>query len=71
MSGDTSLAKLFRDHGQRWEIEKITRSSEWIAIRRDKGGLFCIVWAHDLEALRYHIEAKERQDAGGDDCQCP
>ena len=67
MTGDASLARLFRDHGQRWEIEKITRGSEWVAVRRDDGGAFHILSAHDLGALRHHIEASEREGAGGRD----
>lgn len=69
MSGDASLARLFRDHGDRWEIEKITRGCEWVAVRRDEGGALQIIGAHDIGALRFHIEAAEREDGGDHDDQ--
>ena len=65
MPGDASLARLFRDHGQRWEIERIERGCEWVAVQRETDGDFIrIIGARDLGALRYHIEAAERADAG-------
>jgi len=67
MAGDASLARLFRDHGQQWEIEKITRGCEWVAVRRDEAGALRILSARDIGALRYRIEAAERADAGGHD----
>jgi len=63
MPGDASLAKLFRDHGQRWEIERVERGTEWVAVLRDSKPIILIIGARDLSALRYHIEAAEREDA--------
>lgn len=71
MPSEPSLARLFRDHGQRWEIEKIARGNEWVAVRHDDDGTFHILSANDLGALRYHIEAAERESAGGSDDQRP
>jgi hypothetical protein len=62
MPGDASLAKLFRDYGQRWEIERVERGTEWIACRRD-GDLIDIIGARDLGALRYRMQAAEREEA--------
>jgi len=62
--GDASLAKLFRDHAGRWEIERVERGTEWVAVQRDSGGDYIrIVGGRDLGALRYQIEAAEREDA--------
>src|SRR5262245_50140046 len=33
MPGDASLARLFRDHEDRWEIERIERGCEWVAVQ--------------------------------------
>jgi len=63
MPADSSLAKLFREYGSRWEIEKVQRGTEWIAVQRDTGGDYvCIVAAHDLGALRYRIDEVECEE---------
>lgn len=31
MPGDASLAKLFREYGDEWEIERVERATEWVA----------------------------------------
>jgi hypothetical protein len=63
MPGDASLAKLFRDYADRWEIERVERGTEWIACRRDSD-FIDIIGARDLGALRHRIEAAEREEAG-------
>jgi hypothetical protein len=63
MPGDASLAKLFRDHGQRWEIERVERGAEWVACRRN-GSFIDIIGARDLAALRYRMEEAEREEPG-------
>ena len=63
MPGDASLAKLFREYGQRWEIERVERGTEWVACRRD-GEIIDIIGARDLGALRYRMEEAEREEAG-------
>jgi hypothetical protein len=62
MPGDASLARLFRDHSERWEIERVERGTEWVACRRDSD-FIDIIGARDLAALRYRIEAAEREEA--------
>jgi hypothetical protein len=62
MPGDASLAKLFRDYAGRWEIERVERGTEWVACRRD-GEFIDIIGARDLAALRYRIDAAEREQA--------
>lgn len=61
LPGSPSLAALFRDHGNRWEIEKITRGSEWVAVLPDADTIR-IVTANDLGTLRFRIEQAEREE---------
>jgi hypothetical protein len=62
MPGDASLAKLFRDYADRWEIERVERGTEWVACRRD-GEIVDIIGARDLAGLRYKMDAAEREEA--------
>ena len=62
MPGDASLARLFREYGDRWEIERVERGTEWVACRRD-GEIIDIIGARDLGALRYRMEEAEREEA--------
>ncbi len=63
MQTDASLARLFRDYGERWEIEKVQRGTEWIAVQRDTNGDYIrILGARDLSGLRYHINQAERDE---------
>jgi len=61
MPSKASLAALFRDHGQRWEIERLEPGSQWVACTRD-GQAVQIIAARDIAGLRYHIEAAERAE---------
>jgi hypothetical protein len=63
MPGDASLAKLFREHGDRWEIERVERGTEWVAVLRDSRPVILIIGARDLAALRYRMEEAEREEA--------
>jgi hypothetical protein len=58
------LARLFRDYGERWEIERVECGTEWIACRRVNGGFIDIIAARDLDGLRSKIGRAEREDAG-------
>jgi hypothetical protein len=58
--GDASLAKLFREYGDRFEIERVERGTEWVACRRN-GRFIDIIGARDLGALRYRMDAAERE----------
>jgi len=63
MHSDASLARLFRKYGDRWEIEKVLRGTEWIAVHRETGGDYIrIISAHDLGALRYQLNEAERDE---------
>jgi hypothetical protein len=63
MPADASLAKLFRDYGDRWEIERIPTGTQWIAIDRDTSGPYIrLIAAHNIEALRFRIGAAEREE---------
>jgi hypothetical protein len=61
MPGDASLAKLFREYGNRWEIERVERGTEWVACRRDRD-ILDIVGARDLAGLRYKMDEVEREE---------
>ncbi len=63
MAGDASLARLIKDHGDRWIIEHTGPSTVWVAVRRD-GDDVRIIGAHDVGGLKYHIEQAEWDDAG-------
>jgi hypothetical protein len=63
MPGDASLAKLFRDRGDRWEIERVERGTEWVAVMRDSKPVILILGARDLATLRYRMEEAEREKA--------
>jgi hypothetical protein len=61
VNGEASLARMFRDFGDRWEIEKVQRGTEWVAVQRETGGDYVrVVAAHDLHALRYRINEVDR-----------
>jgi hypothetical protein len=56
-----SLAKLYREFGERWEIEQIPRGTQWIAVQREPGGEDVrIVTGHDVDALRFRMRNAER-----------
>ena len=63
MHAEASLARLFRDHGDCWEIEKVPRGTEWVAVQRESGGDYVrVVAGHDLGSLRYRMEEAERDE---------
>jgi hypothetical protein len=60
-----SLARLLNDYAERWEIERVERSTEWVAVLRDTSGDYIrIIGAHDLGALRYKIDEAEHDEPG-------
>jgi hypothetical protein len=62
MQGDASLARLLHDYAGRWEIERIERGAEWVAVLRGSQPVIHIIGARDLGALRYRsISADSRQ----------
>jgi hypothetical protein len=61
-----SLARLIHDKGARWEIERVDRSTQWVAVLRESGsdgGYVRIVGGHDLGALRFKMDEVERDEA--------
>jgi hypothetical protein len=59
-----SLARPLHDYGDRWEIERVERNTEWIAVpRRSDADYIRIIGGRDLAALRYHIDQAERDGA--------
>jgi len=63
MPGDASLARLLHDYADRWEIERIERGAEWVAVLRGSQPVIHIIGARDLGALRYRMEEAEREEA--------
>lgn len=62
MPGDASLARLYREFGDRWEIEPVPPGARWIAVQRESGGdLVVMIAAHDVHALRFQMNAAERE----------
>lgn len=61
-----SLARIIQDFGQRWEIERVGRSTEWVAVLCENGR-HRFVWAGNLDRLRINLDASEHGDfdAGG------
>ena len=58
-----SLAQLYRDFGDRWEIEQIPRGAQWIAVLRESGGdSVVMVAANDVHALRFRMNHAERDE---------
>jgi hypothetical protein len=58
-----SLAKLYRDFGNDWEIEPVPPGAKWIAVLRESGGDYVrIVTAHDVDALRLRIGYAQREE---------
>ena len=63
MREEPSLARLFRDFGDRWEIEKVQRGVEWVAVQRESGGDYVrVVSGRDLDALRYWMKEVEKDE---------
>jgi hypothetical protein len=59
LPGNVSLAKLIKDHGDRWVIEHTGASTAWVAVRRDD---LSVIGARDIGGLRFHIERTDRED---------
>jgi hypothetical protein len=66
MRGDPltpSLAQLYRDFAERWEIEPVPPGSKWIGVLRETdGGYITIVTGHDIGGLRYNMTRTEREE---------
>lgn len=57
-----SLASLYREFGDRWDIEQIPAGTRWIAVLRESGGDDVrIIAARDVHALRFRMNAAERE----------
>ncbi len=62
MRGDASLAKLYREFGDRWEIEPIPPGTKWMAVQRESADYIRTVTAHDVHALRFRMNEVERDE---------
>jgi hypothetical protein len=61
MSGDASLARLYREFGDRWEIEPVPSGTKWIAVQRESADYIRTVTAHEIGALRFRMTEVERE----------
>lgn len=61
MRGDASLAKLYREFGDRWEIEPIPLGARWIAVQRESPDYIRTVTAHEIGTLRFRLTEVERE----------
>jgi hypothetical protein len=61
MPDDNSLAKLYREFGDRWEIEQVPAGTKWIAVQRESAGDIAIVVANVVGTLRYRMTEAERE----------
>lgn len=58
-----SLAKVYREFGDRWEIEPMPPGTRWVAVLRESGGDYVrMVVAHDVHALRFRMDHAEREE---------
>jgi hypothetical protein len=63
MQGDASLTKLYREFGDRWDIEQMPPGTKWVAVLRESGGDYVrMVAAHDVHVLRFRMSATERDE---------
>ena len=62
---DASLARLYKDFGDRWEIEPIPPGTRWLAVDRESGGdLIRFVLAHEVGTLRFRLNRAEQEEPG-------
>lgn len=61
--GRPSLARLYRDFADRWEIETVPPGTRWIAVLHDSDGDdITIVVANEISTLRFRIGEVEREE---------
>ena len=61
-ANDNSLAKTYREFGDRWEIEQIPPGTRWMAIHRESGGDYIrFVLANDVPGLRFRMTEIDRE----------
>jgi hypothetical protein len=59
---DIGLTKLYREFGDRWEIEQIPAGARWIAVYRENDDDYIrFVLAHDIGGLRFTMTAVENE----------
>jgi len=53
---------MYREFGDRWEIEQIPPGARWIAVYRENGDDYIrLVLAHDIGGLRFNMTAIENE----------
>ncbi len=61
MRDEASHAKLYREFGDRWEIEQIPAGTRWIAVQREGGDYIRLVAANGIDTLRFRMTEAERE----------
>ena len=65
MTGNPSIARLYHEYGDRWEIEPIPPGTKWIAVHREPGSDYLrVVLAHEVGTLRFRMNEAEREQPG-------
>lgn len=63
MQSKESLAKLYREFGDRWEIEQIQPGTRWIAVHRESvDNEVGLVVANGVGTLRYLMSQTEQEE---------
>ena len=63
MRPNPSFAKMYREFGDRWDIEPIPPGTKWVAVDREScGDLTRLVFAHEVGALRYRMTEAEKEE---------
>jgi hypothetical protein len=61
MRDEVSLAKLYRDFGDRWDIEQIPAGTKWVAVQRETGDYIRLAVANGIGTLRFRMTDAERE----------
>jgi hypothetical protein len=58
-----SVAQLYRDFADRWEIEPVPPGTRWIGVLREMdGGDVTVVLGRDIGGLRFGMTGVEREN---------
>ena len=62
-ASNQSVAGLYREFGDGWEIEPIPPGTKWIAVQRETTGDYIrIVLAHEMGTLRFRMNEAEQEE---------
>jgi len=61
MLDKAGLAKVYREFGDRWEIEQVPAGSKWVAVHREGGDYIRLVVANGIDVLHLRMREAERE----------